>query len=72
MTVKVNKATIPANAITAPAANALTYNGNDQALITAGSVTSGGTMQYSLTENGTYSQNIPVAPMPERIPCGIG
>ena len=60
VTVKVNKATIPANAITAPAANALTYNGNDQALITAGSVTSGGTMQYSLTENGTYSQNIPV------------
>ena len=60
VTVKVNKATIPANAITAPAANALTYNGNDQALIIAGSVTSGGTMQYSLTENGTYSQNIPV------------
>ena len=59
VTVKVNKATIPANAITAPAANALTYNGNDQALITAGSVTSGGTMQYSLTENGTYSPNIP-------------
>ena len=59
VTVKVNKATIPANAITAPAANALTYNGNDQALITAGSVTSGGTMQYSLTENGKYSQNIP-------------
>ena len=59
VTIKVNKATIPANAITAPAANALTYNGNDQALITAGSVTSGGTMQYSLTENGKYSQNIP-------------
>lgn len=59
VTVKVNKATIPANAITAPAANALTYNGNEQALIIAGSVTSGGTMQYSLTENGTYSQNIP-------------
>ena len=59
VTIKVNKATIPANAITAPAANALTYNGNEQALITAGSVTSGGTMQYSLTENGTYSQDIP-------------
>ena len=38
----------------------LTYTGREQALITAGSVTSGGTMQYSLTENGTYSQNIPV------------
>ena len=55
----VTKAAIPASAITAPAANALTYNGNEQALITAGSVTSGGTMQYSLTENGTYSQAIP-------------
>ena len=58
VTIKVNKATIPANAITAPAANALTYNGNDQALITAG-MTDHGTMQYSLTENGTYSQDIP-------------
>ena len=56
----VTKAAIPASAITAPAANVLTYNGNKQALITAGSVTSGGTMQYSLTENGTYSQDSPV------------
>ena len=55
----VTKAAIPASAITAPAANALTYTGQEQALITAGSVTSGGTMQYSLTENGTYSQDIP-------------
>ena len=37
----------------------LTYTGREQALITAGSVTSGGTMQYSLTENGTYSQDTP-------------
>ena len=37
----------------------LTYTGREQALITAGSVTSGGTMQYSLTENGTYSPDIP-------------
>lgn len=58
VTIKVNKATIPADAITAPAANALTYNGNEQALITAG-MTDHGTMQYSLTENGTYSQDIP-------------
>ena len=54
----VTKATIPASAITAPAANALTYNGNEQALITAG-MTDYGTMQYSLTKNGKYSQNIP-------------
>lgn len=58
VTIKVNKATIPADAITAPAANALTYNGNEQALITAG-MTDHGTMQYSLTENGKYSQDIP-------------
>ena len=38
----------------------LTYNGQEQALIIAGSVANYGTMQYSLTENGTYSQNIPV------------
>ena len=37
----------------------LTYTGREQALIIAGNVTSGGTMQYSLTENGTYSQDIP-------------
>lgn len=61
VTVKVNKADIPTKAITAPTAQEnLTYTGQEQALITAGSVTSGGTMQYSLTENGTYSQNIPV------------
>ena len=57
----VTKAAIPAGAITAPAANALTYNGNKQELVTAGSVEAKyGEMQYSLTKNGTYSQNIPV------------
>ncbi len=56
--VTVGKADI--RSITPPTAQEnLTYTGNEQALITAGSVTSGGTMQYSLTENGTYSQNIP-------------
>ena len=55
----VTKATIPTSAITAPVANALTYNGNEQALVTAGSVTDYGTMKYSLTKNGTYSQDIP-------------
>ena len=55
--IKVNKAT---PTFTAPTAQEnLTYTGQEQALITAGSVTSGGTMQYSLTENGTYSQDIP-------------
>ena len=58
VTIKVNKAT---PTFTAPTAQEnLTYTGQEQALITAGSVTSGGAMQYSLTENGTYSQDIPV------------
>ena len=59
--VTVQRASISASRITPPTAQEnLTYTGQEQALITAGSVTSGGTMQYSLTENGTYSQNIPV------------
>ena len=57
VTIKVNKAT---PTFTAPTAQEnLTYTGQEQALITAG-MTDHGTMQYSLTENGTYSQNIPV------------
>ena len=57
VTIKVNKAT---PTFTAPTAQEnLTYTGQEQALIIAGSVTSGGTMQYSLTENGTYSPDIP-------------
>ena len=59
--VTVQRADIRSNLITPPTAQEnLTYTGHEQALITAGSVTSGGTMQYSLTENGTYGQNIPV------------
>lgn len=58
VTIKVNKATPTFNAPTAQ--ENLTYTGQEQELITAGSVTSGGTMQYSLTENGTYSQDTPV------------
>ena len=59
--VTVQRASISASRITPPTAQEnLTYTGQKQALITAGSVTSGGTMQYSLTENGTYSQDIPV------------
>lgn len=47
-----------ASSCTAPAANTLTYNGNDQTLIAPGTA-SGGEMQYSLTENGAYSAAIP-------------
>ena len=57
VTIKVNKATPTFNAPTAQ--ENLTYTGQEQTLITAG-MTDYGTMQYSLTENGTYSQNIPV------------
>ena len=58
--VTVQKASIGANRITPPTAQEnLTYTGQEQALITAGSVANYGTMQYSLTENGTYSQDIP-------------
>ena len=58
--VTVQKASISASFITPPTAQEnLTYTGQKQALITAGSVTDYGTMQYSLTENGTYSQDIP-------------
>ena len=58
--VTVQKANISASLITPPTAQEnLTYTGQEQALITAGSVTDYGTMQYSLTENGTYSQDIP-------------
>ena len=59
--VTVQTANISASLITPPTAQEnLTYTGQEQALITAGSVTDYGTMQYSLTENGTYSQDIPV------------
>ena len=59
--VTVQKADIRSGLITPPTAQEnLTYTGQEQELITAGSVTSGGTMQYSLTENGTYSPDIPV------------
>ena len=58
--VTVQKADIRSNLITPPTVQEnLTYTGQPQALITAGNVTKYGTMQYSLTENGTYSQDIP-------------
>ena len=55
----VTKAAIPTSAITAPAANALTYNGTEQALVTAGKTT-GGTMLYRL-DNSEWSEQIPTA-----------
>ena len=58
--VTVQKDNISSSLITPPTAQEnLTYTGQEQALITAGSVTDYGTMQYSLTENGTYSPDIP-------------
>lgn len=58
--VTVQKANISSSLITPPTAQEnLTYTGQEQALITAGSVANYGTMQYSLTENGTYSHDIP-------------
>ena len=58
--VTVQKANIRSGLITPPTAQEnLTYTGQEQALIIAGSVADYGTMQYSLTENGTYSQDIP-------------
>ena len=58
----VTKATIPASVITAPAANALTYNGNEQVLVKAGSVGAEyGEMQYRLGTSGSFSTAIPTA-----------
>ena len=58
----VTKAAIPASAITAPAANALTYNGNEQVLVKAGSVGAEyGEMQYRLGTSGSFSTAIPTA-----------
>lgn len=57
--VTVQRADIKSNLIMPPTAQEnLTYTGQPQALITAG-MTDYGTMQYSLTENGTYSQDTP-------------
>ena len=56
------KAATPDSAITAPVANALTYNGNEQVLVTAGSVEAKyGEMQYRLGTSGGFSTDIPTA-----------
>ena len=61
--VTVQKASIGANRITPPTAQEnLTYTGQEQALITAGSVANYGTMQYSLTpltDSATVSRPAP-------------
>lgn len=57
VTVTVNKADA---ALTAPTANTLTYNGTEQALVSAGTAI-GGTMQYRLGEIGDFSTDIPKA-----------
>ena len=45
-----------------PAAPDLTYTGNEQALVTAGTTVGGiGTIEYSLSQNGVYSTDIPKA-----------
>lgn len=56
-TFTINKAT---PVVTVPTAKDLTYSGQAQTLVNAGSTT-GGTIQYSTLENGTYSTNIPEA-----------
>ena len=43
-----------------PAANQLTYNGEAQALVTAGE-SADGTLQYKLGADGEWSENIPIA-----------
>lgn len=58
----VTKAAIPTSAITAPAANALTYNGSEQLLVTEGSVDAKyGEMQYRLGTSGGFSTATPTA-----------
>ena len=58
----VTKAAIPASAITAPMANALTYNGSEQLLVTEGSVDAKyGEMQYRLGTSGGFGTAIPTA-----------
>ncbi len=42
----------------APEANTLTYNGSSQALVTSGSVTTGGELQFS-TDGNTWSASVP-------------
>ena len=60
-TLTVTKASIPADAITAPIINTLTYNGQSQELVTPGVLDAKyGTIQYSLSRSaGSFSTEIP-------------
>jgi hypothetical protein len=59
LTVNVNATDKLVPTVTAPTANALTYNGAEQALVTAGKTT-GGTMLYRL-DDSKWSEQIPTA-----------
>ena len=59
LTVNVNATNKLVPTVTAPAANALTYNGSEQAMVTAGKTT-GGTMLYRLGDS-EWSEQIPTA-----------
>ena len=59
LTVNVNATDKFVPTVTAPTANALTYNGTEQALVTAGKTT-GGTMLYRL-DDSKWSEQIPTA-----------
>ena len=59
LTVNVNATNKLVPTVTAPTANALTYNGAEQALVTAGKTT-GGTMLYRL-DNSDWSEQLPTA-----------
>ena len=59
LTVNVNATDKLVPTVTAPTANALTYNGSEQALVTAGKTT-GGTMLYRL-DDSKWSEQIPTA-----------
>ena len=59
LTVNVNATNKLVPTVTAPTANALTYNGAEQALVTAGKTT-GGTMLYRL-DDSEWSEQIPTA-----------
>ena len=59
-TFTIGKAELAAGDVTAPTGQNLPYNGTAQALVEAGSAT-GGTMVYSLSEEGEYSAAIPTA-----------
>lgn len=59
LTVNVNATNKLAPTVTAPTANALTYNGAEQALVTAGKTT-GGTMLYRL-DDSKWNEQLPTA-----------